>query len=115
MKRLITSYTFDASLQKITFDENFLLEQFLIITNVKDNIIIYNFADTNTGYNTYTINSPTGGKSVLVLDFNTTTMDDSDTLQIFIEDITNQTITANLSTSDHDVLDSIHDLSLIHI
>ena len=82
MKKLIGfdvgSYTFDASAKTITIDNisSLSLEQILVITNVTDNIIIYNFADTTKG------GSLTG--FVLTLDYDTTSMSDTDELQIWV-------------------------------
>lgn len=77
MKTLITDYTFDASAQTITFSENYVLEQVLLITNVTDGIIIYNFSNPAMG------GTLTNG--VLTLEYNTTTMDDTDALQIYLD------------------------------
>lgn len=78
MKKLVTSYTFDASAKTVVSADFSSLEGILLITNVTDNVIIYNFAGASKG----------GALSgtTLTLDFDTTTMDDSDSLQIFIED-----------------------------
>ena len=78
MKKRIITYTFDASEKTITFSGAMELEGFLIITNVTDNIIVYNFADPSLG------GSVTG--AVLTLDYNTTSMSDTDDLQIFYDD-----------------------------
>jgi len=79
MKILFEDYTFDASEKTITFNtsENITLEKVLIITNVTDNIIIYNFANPQFG--------GTISNNVLTLNYNTTSMSDTDALQIFIE------------------------------
>jgi hypothetical protein len=79
MKILFEDYTFNAASKQITFNtsEVLTLERLLLITNVTDNLIIYNFADPNYG-GTITNN-------VLTLTYNTTIMSDSDRLQIFIE------------------------------
>jgi|694.fasta_scaffold00044_77 hypothetical protein len=79
MKILFEDYTFNAATQQITFNttETITLERLLIITNVTDNLIIYNFADPNLG-GTITNN-------VLTLNYNTTSMSNTDRLQIFIE------------------------------
>jgi hypothetical protein len=79
MKILFEDYTFNAATQQITFNttEIITLERLLIITNVTDNLIIYNFADPNLG-GTITNN-------VLTLNYNTTSMSNTDRLQIFIE------------------------------
>jgi hypothetical protein len=89
MKTLITNYTFDASEQTITFSDytSILLESVLIITNVTDNIIIYNFAGTGKG-GSVTDNT-------LTLTYDTTGMDDGDDLQIYYDDSTfSQTVSA---------------------
>jgi hypothetical protein len=79
MKILFEDYTFNAATKQITFNtsETITLPQLLIITNVTDNLIIYNFADPNYG-GTITNN-------VLTLTYNTSLMSDNDSLQIFLE------------------------------
>jgi len=80
MKKLISNYTFDASQKKIFFDDyqSIDLESLLLITNVTDNIIIYNFADPTKG-------AGVSGNSV-TLSYDTASMSDTDALQIFYED-----------------------------
>jgi hypothetical protein len=80
MKILVENYTFNAASGEITFtDYNSVnLESMLLVTNVTDNIIIYNFADVTRG--------GTVSGNVLNLGFDTSSMSDSDSLQIFIED-----------------------------
>ncbi len=78
MKTLIKNYTFDPVAKTIQFtDKNITLDTLLVITNVTDNIIIYNFA------------APTKGGSMsgrtLTLTYDTSTMSDTDTLQIFAD------------------------------
>lgn len=124
MKKRITTYTFDASEKTITFSGAMELEGFLVITNVTDNIIIYNFADSTLG------GSITG--SILTLDYNTSSMSDTDDLMIMYDDgvdtvavtqsgtwdevgindsgnsiTVDGTVTAELSATDNAVLDSI--------
>lgn len=79
MKILFEDYTFNAAAKTITFNTTDVisLQQLLIITNVSDNLIIYNFADPNYG-GTITNN-------VLTLNYNTSLMSDNDSLQIFLE------------------------------
>lgn len=86
MKKLITNYSFDASAKTITFTDytRIAREGLLLITNVTDNIIIYNFADSTAG--------GTVTNNVLMLTYNTTTMDDTDDLQIFYDDGLNQEV-----------------------
>lgn len=80
MKILVLNYTFDASEKQITFtDYNpIILERVLLITNVTDGIIIYNFADPAKG--------GTASTNILTLAYDTTSMADSDKLQIFYDD-----------------------------
>lgn len=104
MKKRITSYTFDASEKTIAFAAGLEIEGFLLIVNVVDNIIIYNFADATTG-GTYAADT-------LTLAYNTASMDDTDELLIYYDDgLTTQavsgTITAELSATDNAVLDEI--------
>jgi hypothetical protein len=72
------------------------LEDILLITNVTDNVVIYNFADNSKGATitfsaTNSVNFPNAltidnGTSTIFLNFNTDTMSASDSLQIFEED-----------------------------
>lgn len=79
MKILFEDYTFNSVTKQITFNttETLTLERLLIITNVTDNLIIYNFADPNLG--------GTLSNNVLTLNYDTSLMNSSDRLQIFIE------------------------------
>ena len=81
----VLNYTFDASAQQITFtDYNPLrLDGLLIITNVTDNIIIYNFADATKG--------GTVATNVLTLIYDTTSMADGDKLLIYYDEDTQTT------------------------
>ena len=92
MKKLITSYSFNAASKQITFSEDISLEGLLLITNVTTNQIIYNFASSGG----------TLAGRVLTLDYNTTSMSDSDNLQIFYDDA--------LSPSTESMQESIHAL-----
>lgn len=86
MKKLITNYIFDASAKTVTFTDytTIIREGILLITNVTDNIIIYNFADSTAG--------GTVANNVITLTYSTITMDDSDDLQIFYDDGLNQVV-----------------------
>jgi hypothetical protein len=79
MKVLFQDYTFNAATKQITFNTTDIvsLNQVLVITNVTDNVIIYNFADAAKG--------GTIVNNVLTLTFDTTTMSDTDSLQIFLD------------------------------
>lgn len=86
MKILFEDYTFNAATKEVTFvtTSTIGLSQLLIITNVTTNQIIYNFADPNAG--------GTIVNNVLTLDFDTTSMSNTDSLQIFLD---NQTVPAS--------------------
>lgn len=77
MKTLITDYAFNSAAKTITFTGKAAvdLSRILIITNITDNIIIFNFADqAKTG---------TVSGNVLTLDFDTLSMSNGDILQIW--------------------------------
>ena len=80
MKKLISNYTFNAATRQIIFADytSIDLERLLLITNVTDNIIIYNFADPATG-------AGISGNTVTLL-YDTTTMSNTDSLQIYYDD-----------------------------
>lgn len=88
MKKLITKYTFDASAKTIIFSEYSTILQagILLITNTTDNIIIYNFASS-------TLNGIVN-RNVLTLFYDTSSMSDSDSIQIYYDDPN-----ANVATS----------------
>jgi hypothetical protein len=68
-------YVFDASAQTITFTDAISIEQIGIITNITDGVQIYNPMDaTKLG---------TVSGNILTLAYNTTSMSDTDFLQIF--------------------------------
>jgi len=79
MKILFEDYSFNAATKQITFNITDVIElaDLLVITNVTDNIIIYNFADPTKG--------GTIANNVLTLTYNTTGMSDTDKLQIFLD------------------------------
>lgn len=80
MKKLIQNYTFTPSTKTIVFNDytSIDLEGILLVTNVTDNQIIYNFADINFG-------GYVSSNSV-ILNYDTTSMSNTDTLQIFYDD-----------------------------
>lgn len=77
MKDLIQDYVFNKTNKTITFLEAFDLSQLLLITDVTQNIIIYNFADNTLG--------GTIVGNVLTLTYNTSSLSDTDKLQIFVD------------------------------
>ena len=75
------SYSFNPGSQTITFsgiDQAITLSNILLITNVTDNVIIYNFADSSNGGLSFSNN-------VLTLDHDTSGMSSSDALQIYLD------------------------------
>lgn len=94
MKILVPNYTFDASAKTITFTDYvaITLENILLVTNVTDNVIIYNFADQGG----------TVASNILTLDYDTTSMSDSDDLQIWYDD---PNATQSVSATNLDIRD----------
>ena len=95
MKLRATSYTFNKTAKTVVCSLFTSLEAIQLITNVTDNIIIYNFADATKG--------GTLSGTTLTLAYDTTTMADADKLQILVEDgsttqAASGTVTANIGT-----------------
>ena len=99
-KKLIYNYTFDASAQTIVIKGLYKLRTLQLITNVTDQTIIFNFADTNKG-GTTSYNSTTD-ETTITLEYNTTTMSDSDELQIFVD------VQENKIDASESLLDPVH-------
>jgi hypothetical protein len=97
-KKLAYNYRFDPSAKIITISGYYTLRKLILITNVTDGTIIYNFADAGAGgsvqYNELT------DETTITLAYNTTTMSDSDELQILIEDGQDTKIDAGESLID---------------
>ena len=83
-KLYVGTYRFDASEKIVFIKGNINVERFLIITNVTDNVIIYNFANPSLGYSLYSYNVSTD-ETQLTLTYDTTSMSDGDKLQVFID------------------------------
>jgi hypothetical protein len=83
-KKLVYNYTFDASAGTIRVKGNWTLRTLILITNVTDNIIIYNFADATAG-GTVSYNS-SSNETTISLVYNTTSMSDGDELQILVDE-----------------------------
>ena len=95
MKIQVQNYTFDKTAKTVKFTDyaSIRLDSVLLITNVTSNIIIYNFADPTKGGTVLT--------NVLTLDYNTSAMNNIDSLQIFYEDglyPASQTLQTTLNT-----------------
>lgn len=76
----LTSYTFDAAAKTVTAGQfsDVGLAGIQLIVNVTDQIIIYNFADTSKG--------GTLSTDTLTLEYDTTSMSNTDELMILVED-----------------------------
>jgi hypothetical protein len=80
MKTKVNNYAFNKTTKTVTFTDytTIRLDGILLITNTTDGVIIYNFASPTLG-------GTVSGNSV-VLEYDTSTMDDTDKLQIFYDD-----------------------------
>ena len=80
MKKLLTAYSFDPTAKTITLTRYVGVDHagLLLVTNVTDNIIIYNFADPAKG--------GTVAGNIISLTYDTSGMEAGDNLQIFYED-----------------------------
>jgi len=104
MKKRLTSYTFDASAQTVVHADfsDVGLAGIQLIVNVTDQIIIYNFADASKG--------GTLATDTLTLEYDTTSMSDTDELMILVEDgvaaqTVSGTVTANLAAGTNNIGD----------
>lgn len=97
MKVLVTNYTFDASEKTITFTDytSITLEAIVEITNVVDNIEIYDYKIPGFG--------GTVSTNVLTLEYDTTAMDDADELAIYYEDPDAQEVNVLHDSTGNDV------------
>ena len=83
-KKLVYNYIFDPANRQIKIYDNVSLKKLLLITNVTDNIILYNFADQAKGATSVAYDAATE-HTVITLEHDTTAMSATDNLQIFIE------------------------------
>jgi hypothetical protein len=83
-KKLLHKYTFDASTKTVVLDGIYGQERLLMISNLTDNVIIYVFNQTQFGLTSYAIDTE-AETTTLVLTYDTTSMSDTDALQIFVE------------------------------
>ena len=83
-KKLITYYTFEPTTNTVKVKGNIPAKRLLLITNVTDNVNIYNFADAFLGLSSRSYDA-TNEETSFVLNFNCSTMQSTDELQIFYE------------------------------
>lgn len=105
MKIQVTNYVFDKTAKTVTFTDytTIRLDSLLLITNVTDNVIIYNFANPLLG--------GTVSGNVLTLTYNTSSMDNADKLQIFYDDADVQP--ANNATQEtlNELIETLNELN----
>lgn len=87
---LDTAYTFNAAIRTVTLPVFVPRERLILITNVTTNKVIYNFSDPSLRATSYTSTvSPENVEStVIVLNYDTTTMSNSDRLQVVVDEYT---------------------------
>ena len=101
MKKVISRYTFNPTLRQVTFldYQAIYLEGVLTIVNVNTGTLIYSFMDaTKNGMSK---------DNVLTLTYNTSTMNGTDSLQIWYEDGT------DLGDIMSDILDILKDIKSV--
>lgn len=105
MKIQVTNYTFDKTAKTVTFTDytTIRLDSLLLITNVTDNIIVYNFASPALG--------GTVSGNVLTLTYDTSAMDNADKLQIFYDDPDVAPANAELQTTLNSLTQTLQELT----
>ena len=84
---LETGYTFTASSRTVVIPRIIRRDRLALITNTTANQVIYNFSDPSLRATSYTTStSGSSGSTTIVLNYNTTAMSNSDTLQIVIDE-----------------------------
>lgn len=83
-KQLVHHYTFVPSEDKVILVGNILPRRLLLITNITDGIVIYNFADDQSNAVSVTYD-PVSENTIVILKKNCNQMSASDELQIFYE------------------------------
>ena len=81
-------YIFDASARQVVIPGGVQREQLILITNVTDNKVIYNFSDPELTASAYSIETDIRNVTTtrITLTYNTTSMSDTDKLQIVYDD-----------------------------
>ena len=76
-------YTFTPAVRTVVIPKAIQRENLILVTNVTQNKVIYNFSDPNLTATNYTVNN---GVTTIVLNYNTTTMSSGDSLQFTYDD-----------------------------
>ena len=81
-------YLFDASAREVIIPGGVQRENLILITNVTDNKVIYNFSDPELTATTYSIQTDIRNVTTtrVLLSYDTTAMSDTDQLQIVVDD-----------------------------
>ena len=81
-------YLFDASAREVIIPGGVQRENLILITNVKTNKVIYNFSDPELTATTYSIQTDIRNVTTtrVVLSYDTSSMSDTDELQIIVDD-----------------------------
>lgn len=108
MKIQVKEYLFDASERMVRFInyDTIDLDSILIIVNVTDNIVIYNFADTTKG--------GTVSDNWLTLMYDTSLMDDTDKLLIYYEYEEEESAVTDYTQEDllNEIINQLKELNL---
>ena len=80
--------TFNPVTKTIVINRVVHRERLLLITNITQNKIIYNFSDPSIGLESYSLSAdPSQPKTTLVLEYNTASMLATDNLQIMVDEL----------------------------
>jgi len=84
-KKLVFDYTFDASAGTITVNDIYAQKRWQLITNLTDNVVVYQFNDPAFGFSDVSFDYENTTTTV-TLAYDTSSMSDTDQLQIFIDE-----------------------------
>jgi hypothetical protein len=92
-KKVLTEqyYTFTPTLRQVSIPKAIQRENLVLITNVTQNKVVYNFSDPNLTATAYAVNN---GVTNITLNYNTTTMSSTDALQFVYDDTVQEIIPA---------------------
>jgi hypothetical protein len=85
---LDTYYTFTPSTRTITIPRSIQRERFVLITDVTQNIVLFNFSDSSLTFTSHSITNDQYGNytTTVVLSYNTASLGSTDKLQILIDE-----------------------------
>ena len=91
-------YTFNTVTQTIAVRGYYPLEKLTLITNVTDNLVMYNFSDPTFAGTTAVFNS-NNNITTITLNFNTASMSNTDVIQVLVDEV-DTAITASEEMND---------------